>query len=89
MGETDQRYPVIARVCASGIWESTSPLHIGGDGDFESNTDMALARDFAGRPYIPAGAQHQGHAAEQRRHGRHQDRPEPQGACLINRILRA
>ncbi|MBZ5726957.1 MAG: hypothetical protein LAP87_18420 [Acidobacteriia bacterium] len=56
MGETDQRYPVIARVCASGIWESTSPLHIGGDGDFESNTDMALARDFAGRPYIPGAS---------------------------------
>ena len=36
-----------------------------------------------------AGAKHQGHATEQRCHGRHQDRSEPQGACLINRIFRA
>src|SRR5262249_4694415 len=35
-----------------------------------------------------AGADHQRHAAEQRGHRRHQDRPEPQRARLVDRIPR-
>ena len=36
-----------------------------------------------------AGAEHQRHAAEQRRHRRHQDRAEAQQAGSVDRFLRA
>src|SRR5690348_2359730 len=36
-----------------------------------------------------AGAEHQRHTAEKRRHGGHEDRPEAQHAGLIDRLLGA
>ena len=56
MSTTKLRQAVVRRIVAAGVWESTSPVHLGGDAQFESNADMAIARDQRGRFYIPGAS---------------------------------
>lgn len=47
---------IVRRITAEGVWTALSALHVGGDDRFDSNVDMALARDKAGEFYIPGAS---------------------------------
>ncbi len=54
--DAPSRHPIVERFDARGRWTASTALHPGGDAAFESSADMALARDWAGRYYIPGSS---------------------------------
>ncbi len=56
MPRSDRRYPIVTRILAEGTWKASAAIHIGGSGNFDSNVDMALARDWDYNFYIPGAS---------------------------------
>ena len=49
---TDHAGTITQRITAEGLWMAETAIHTGGEGRFESNVDMAVARDKQGRYYL-------------------------------------
>ncbi|HET6842930.1 MAG TPA: RAMP superfamily CRISPR-associated protein [Candidatus Angelobacter sp.] len=50
------KYRIAVRYYASGAWTAESGLHVGGEGGFETNADMALLRDSQDRFFVPGAS---------------------------------